>query len=288
MADYNPHIALITDSTCDIPPHLLEQYHITFASQYLIWGSEEYRDRVTITPDEFYKRLAHEQVSPTSSQPTAQDFLKLLGEAKAAGAEEAVIITISSQLSGTVESARQAAALTDIPVHVMDSRSGGSGLGWQVLAAARARDAGGDAQAMLAAADRARETLRFIFFVDSLDSLHRGGRIGGASLLIGTVLNLKPVLYVNHDAGRVEAGERTRTRKKALERIYELFFSQVDVAKPLHVAVVHSGALEDAEHLAERARAEFSPAELYVQLISPVMGTHIGPGAVGIAGYHEA
>jgi DegV family protein with EDD domain len=281
-------IALITDSTCDIPANLLEQYEITFASQYLIWGREEYRDQVDILPEEFYERLKADPDLPSSSQPTESDFLELIDRAKRQGAEEVVIITISSQMSGTVESARQAAEKADIPVHVVDSLSGGTGLGLQVLAAARAREEGGDAQAMITAADRARKTMQFIFFVDTLDNLYKGGRIGGAARLIGTALNLKPVLYVDHEVGQVESAEKTRTRKKALERIYELFFEKIDITRPLHIAVVHSGVPELANNLAARIREVYQPVELLVTVISPVMGTHIGPGAVGISGYCEA
>jgi DegV family protein with EDD domain len=281
-------VALITDSTCDIPADLLERYEIAFASQYLIWGREEYRDRVDIFPEEFYARLKADPNLPSSSQPTVSDFLELIDQAKKLGAEEAVIITISNQLSGTIESAQQAAEKADIPVHVVDSLSGGTGLGLQVLAAARAREAGGDAQAMIKAADRARQTMQFIFFVDTLDNLHRGGRIGGAARLIGSALNLKPVLYVDHKVGRVESGERTRTRKKALERIFQLFFEKIDITRPLHIAVVHSGVPELAQNMAARIRDAYQPVELLVTVISPVMGTHIGPGAVGISGYCEA
>jgi len=281
-------IALITDSTCDIPDSLLAEHEITFGSQYLIWGTDEYRDRIDITSAQFYERLVHDPAHPKSSQPVAADFGRLIENAQAEGAKEAVIITISGQLSGTIESARQAAQNASIPVQVYDSRSGGMGLGWQVLAAARAREKGSDARAMIEAADRIRRSLKFIFFVDSLDALHRGGRIGGAARLIGTALNLKPVLWVNHEAGQVEPGERTRTVSKAVERVYELFFSQVDISKPLRVAVVHSGVLSLAEEIARRVREEFHPVELLITLISPVMGAHIGPGALGLVGYAEA
>jgi DegV family protein with EDD domain len=287
MTDHARHIALITDSTCDIPDDLVARYGIRITPLYLIWGTEQFRDRFEITPREFYMRLASSSVHPTSSQPVAADFMALLDEARAGGAEAAVIITISSQLSGTVESARQAAAQSEMPVRVVDSKSGGMAFGWQVIAAARAREAGGDAAAMVDAADRARSTMQIIFFVDSLDYLHRGGRIGGAARLVGSALNLKPVLYVDHTVGRVEPGERIRTRRRALDRVYEVFFERMDVARPLHVAVIHSNAPDLAEALRERVVADHDPAELLLTGISPVMGTHIGPGAVGLAGYYE-
>lgn len=278
-------VTLITDSTCDIPDDLLEEHQIRIAPQYLIWGTEEYRDRFDISAEEFYRRLPEEAALPSSSQPVERDFSRLLDEAIQAGAESALIITISNKLSGTVESARQAAEKASIPVKVIDSLSGGMGLGWQVLAAARAREGG--LEAMAEAANRARETLKFVFFVDSLDALHRGGRIGGASRFVGTMLNLKPMLYIDHIVGQVEADEKVRTRSRALGRIFERFSEQIDASRPLHVAVVHSNAAEYAEKVAERITQALKPIELFVTTISPVMGTHIGPGAVGIAGYTE-
>ncbi len=285
-----PHpgnIALITDSTCDIPTPLLEQYSIRFIPLVLIWDGEQYHDRIDIQPDEFYRRLAASGSLPTSSQPRAEDFVRLLEQVIDEGAQEAIILPLSSQLSGTIVSARQAAEMVDIPVHVVDSRTGGMALGWQLLAAARAREAGGGVAEMLQAIEQVRQTEQIIFYVDSLEYLHRGGRIGGAARLVGTALNLKPVLYVNHDAGRIEPGEKVRTRRRALERVYELFFERMDLTCPLHVAVIHSNIEELAQTVAERIRAEYNPAELLVTPISPVMGTHIGPGALGITGYYE-
>jgi len=149
------------------------------------------------------------------------------------------------------------------------------------------REAGGGVAEMLQAIEQVRQTEQIIFYVDSLEYLHRGGRIGGAARLIGTALNLKPVLYVDHDIGRIEAGEKVRTRRRALERVYELFFERMDLSRPVHVAVIHSNVEELAQTVAERIRAEYNPAELLVTPISPVMGTHIGPGALGITGYYE-
>lgn len=280
-------IALISDSTCDIPLPLMAQYNITFAPQYLIWGNQEYRDRIDIQPQEFYKRLGSSHDMPKSSQPVIRDFVRVLEEAVKQGAEEAVIIPLSSQLSGTIESARQAAELVSIPVHVVDSKTGGMALGWQVLAAARTREAGGDVQQMVAAAERVRKTEQIIFYVDSLEYLHRGGRIGGAARLIGTALNLKPVLYVDHEVGRIEAGEKVRTRRRAFDRIYDLFFEAMDTDCPMHICVIHSNAGELAQAMEQRIREAHNPVELFTTTISPVMGTHIGPGAVGITGYYE-
>ncbi len=280
-------IAVITDSTCDIPSPYLEQYQIYVAPQYVIWGTESFRDMVDMSPEEFYARLTRDSVHPKSSQPVVKDFLHCLEQAKEAGAQEAVIITISNQLSGTVKSAQQAADLVEMPVHVVDSFSASMGLGFQVLAAARAREAGGGAQELVDAADKVRRTIQVTFSVDTLDYLHRGGRIGGAARLVGTALQLKPQLYVDHSTGRVEPGERTRTRKRALERMVQILRNQMDLTKPVRVAVVHCAVEEEALAMRDRIEQEFQPVELVVTHVTPVIGTHTGPGALGLIGYYE-
>jgi DegV family protein with EDD domain len=283
----HPSIALITDSTCDIPDDVLKQYDIRFVPQVLIWGTEEFRDRVDIQAKDFYERLAADPVPPKSSQPVAHDFAAALDAACREGAQEVVVLTLSNQLSGTVDSARQAVALAGIPVHVVDSLSASMGLGWQVIAAARAREAGGDAPAMIAAADQARQRMAFFFFVDTLEFLHRGGRIGGAAKLLGTVLNLKPLLTVDHNIGRVETYEKIRTRSKAMERAYEAFFERMDTTRPMHIAIAHTNEPELAEATARRVQQEYPSAELVITFTSPVIGTHAGPGGVGLFGYYE-
>jgi len=280
-------IALITDSTCDLSLNYRKQYDIEVVPLTIIWGEEQFRDGVDLAPEDFYQRLETDQVIPTTSQPTPQEMVQLYEKAKKNGAEEIVILTISSAMSGTHESAKKAAELVDIPVHVQDSKSNTMSLGWQVLAAARAREAGGDVQAMVTAAKQARDNMVLMISLDTLKFLHKGGRIGGASHFIGTLLNLKPQITVNHQSGEVEGGRRSRTRKKALIDLYSDFFAQIDSSKSLRVAVLHNAALEEAEEIANRIQQEFHPEELVLGFVSPVLGVHTGPGAVAICGYTE-
>lgn len=280
-------IALITDSTCDLPQALREQYAINVLPLTVIWGNEQLRDGVDIQPEAFYERLVSDPVYPTTSQPTPQDFLDIYERVQRQGAQEIVVVTISSAMSGTYESAKLAAPIIDIPIHVVDSRSNSMSLGWQVLAAARAREAGGDTAAMIAAADAARKTMAYIITLDTLEYLHKGGRIGGASAFIGTLLNFKPQILVNHKTGMVEAGRRTRTRQKALQALYDDFFAQLDTRKPMRIAVLHNAALPEAKALAARVQVEFAPRELIISIVSPVLGVHTGPRAVALVGYTE-
>lgn len=279
------NVALITDSGCDLPDDVLAQYDIGLVPLYIIWGREELRDRFDVMPTDFYKRLATDPVHPTTSQPHPGDFKQAIEAAVRKGADEVVVITISSGMSSTYNSALRAAVMVDVPVHVVDARANSLTQGFEVLAAARAREAGGAVDDMIAAADRVRQNAATLLHVDTLEYLHRGGRIGRAAKWVGTILNLKPQLYVDHETGRIEPGTRSRSRSQSLNKLYDKFFSILDTSKPLHIGIVHGDCINDAQEMAERIQREFSPVELFIGMTSPMMGVHTGPGAMALCGY---
>ena len=283
MSDHR--VALITDSTCDIPPRLIERYDIVVVPMHLIWGNETFRDRVDMEPKAFYRRLTEDPEYPTTAQPTPEEFLATYRDVIQAGVEEIVVIAISSEQSGALQSASQAGTMIDHPTHVFDSRSNTMGLGWQVLAAARAREGGAGPSGMIQAADGVRQNLGHYVFLDTMEYLYKGGRIGGATRLIGSLLDIKPLVYVDRDTGRVEAAARIRTRKRGLETLYRRFFEQLGTEDQLHVAVMHGDAPEDAEEIADRIEREYSPEELLVGITGPVLGVHTGPRAIALCGY---
>ena len=278
-------IALITDSTCDLPQEHLDQYDIQIVPLTIIWGDDQFLDGVDLSAEDFYRRLDEDPTIPTTSQPTPQQMVQAYEKARDAGAEEILIITISSAMSGTYTSALQAAEMIDVPIKVLDSRANSMSLGWQVLAAARARENGGGLQEMVQAADVARSSMVYIISLDTLDYLHKGGRIGGASHFIGNLLNLKPQISVDHQTGEVAAGRRSRTRKKALAELYQDFFTKVDDTKSLRIAVLHNAAQEEAQEMVRKIEEELHPAEIILSIVSPVLGVHTGPRAVAICGY---
>ncbi len=280
-------IAVITDSGCDLPDDVLATYDIDLVPLYIIWGREELRDRVDIAPGAFYQRLVDDPVQPTTSQPHPADFARAIEAQAQRGAEAVVIFTISGGMSSTYSSALQAAEMVDLPVHVVDTRANSLTQGFQVLAAVRVRDAGGGVAEMLAAAEQVRRNAVTLLHVDTLEYLHRGGRIGLAVKWVGTILNLKPQLYVDHETGRIEPGTRSRSRPQALRKLYSDFFGQLDTSKPLHVGIVHSERRADADAWAAQIAREYQPVELLISVTSPVMGVHTGPGAMALCGYVE-
>jgi DegV family protein with EDD domain len=283
-----PHrIALITDSTCDIPAAWVKQYDLTIVPLTIIFGDQQYLDGVDLAPEAFYERLLKDPVHPTTSQPTPKAFLEAYQRAAAAGADEILAIVISSAMSGTITSARQAAQDFPIPVQIMDGKNNSMGLGWQVIAAARAQEAGGGMDAMLAAAEQVRKDISYYISLDTIEYLSRGGRISEAARFLDSLLRIKPLIYVRPETGTVGASLPARSRKSAIDGMYKEFFRHVNPAKPLHITVLHNAALPEAEEVAERVRSEYAPKELFISIVSPVLGVHTGPRALALCGYSE-
>ncbi len=274
-------VALVTDSTAYLPPSLVAEYGLTVVPLYVHFGEEGYRDGVEITPEHFYTRLRTARVIPTTSQPSAGDFIEAYRRLVEGGATSIVSIHISSKLSGTVASALLAQEeLPAVPIHVIDSLSTSMGLGYQVLEVARRLRAGRSVEEAVAAAESLRERVRILFVVDTLEFLHRGGRIGGAQAFLGSLLNLKPLLALRE--GRVDAVERVRTKKRAVERMLELLAAEIGKREPVNAAILHAAVPEEAASLGEEVRARMNCRELHVASLSPVIGTHTGPGTLGI------
>jgi DegV family protein with EDD domain len=274
---------IVTDSTSYIPPELVKKYRLAVAPQVLIWEDKTYRDGIDIQPAEFYSRLKTAKVMPSTSQVSPATMQEIFQGIVDKG-NSVLGIFISSKLSGTLQSANQAKDMLGSAgekVTLVDSLSTAMALGFQALAAARAQEAGAGLKECAALAEKAHERTGVFFAVDTLEFLHKGGRIGGAQRFIGSALNLKPILAVT--GGKVEGIERIRTKSKAHERVLELVAEQVNGKKNIHLAALHANAADDAKALLERASAQLSPVESIFTEVSPVVGTHAGPGTVGLA-----
>jgi len=276
-------VAVITDSTAYIPDDLLKQHSITVTPQILIWGDETFQDGVDILPNEFYKRLSTAKVMPTTSQVSIMT-MKSIFEELLEKEYDVLGVFISSKLSGTIQSAQQ--ALEMLPeakekIAIVDSESTAMAMGFQVLTAARAAQEGAKLKECQALAEKAKENTGVLFVVDTLEFLHRGGRIGGAQKFLGTALNLKPILELRD--GRVESVDKVRTKSKAYERVLDLLTEQIGGRSPVHLATLHANAESDARSLLGAAVTRLQPVETIFAGVSPVIGTHAGPGTVGLA-----
>lgn len=276
-------IAVVTDSTTYMPPELVKKYNISIAPQVLIWGDQTYKDGVDIESGEFFTRLKTAKTMPTTSQVAVISFQEIFQDL--VNKDFTVLaLLVSSKLSGTIQSAEQAKDLMGTArdkIHIVDSQSVAMALGFQALAVARAIEAGASLDEAIALAEKSHQFTGVFFAVDTLEFLHRGGRIGGAQRFIGSALNLKPILAIQD--GRVEGIERIRTKGKAHDRILELCVEKVNNRTPVRLATLHANAAEDARALLTRAEAALKPVESIFTEVSPTVGTHAGPGTVGLA-----
>lgn len=271
-------VAVVTDSTCDLGPEIAARHSITVVPLNVHFGDEVYRDQVDISTDEFMRKMAESEKLPTTSQPSVGAFESAF-RAAAGHAREIVCPVISSRLSGTFQSAQIAAqnVADDIKVEVVDSLSGSWGLGFQALRAADLANEGLDADTIGQILRNESDRYYVVFFVETLEHLHRGGRITKAAQLVGSALKLRPLLRV--DEGKVVPFERTRTRSKATQALVD-FARDVDVAEEL--AVIYNTTPDDAMKLADMVAPITPEHDVYVTQMGPVLGTHLGPDVLGI------
>src|SRR5512138_711312 len=275
--------AFVTDSTAYIPEPLVRQYSISVAPQVLIWADETFRDGIDIQPDEFYARLKTAKVMPTTSQVAVVTMQEIFQGLVDKG-HDVIGTFISAKLSGTMQSAiqgREALGSAASKVTLIDSTTTAMAMGFQVLTAARAAQQGASTAECAALIEKARAHVGVYFAVDTLEFLHRGGRIGGAQRFIGTALNFKPILELKD--GEVIAMDRVRTKSKALDRLLEEVTRKVKGQSSVRLATLHANAEEEARGLLDRASRELHAVESILSSVSPVVGTHAGPGTVGLA-----
>lgn len=277
-------IALVTDSTPCLTPEMILKYDIHVVPLKLQWD-QTYRDGVDIQPAQFYSKLEHARSLPTTSQPSSEEF-RLIYERLAQEYAGILVVLISSGISGTFSSALTAAGdFNLVPVEVIDTKLAAGSQALVVLAAGRALEAGASLEEAAAVVRRACENMHVFFTVDTLEYLHKGGRIGGASRYMGTLLDIKPVLFLTPD-GKIDALERVRTRRKALDRLVELLVMNA-AHNPVHLCVFHASAFQAAQEVMERSSIQVNCRESILLDLSPVIGAHVGPGTVGVAIYSE-
>jgi DegV family protein with EDD domain len=273
-------VAVVTDSTADLPHELVESLGIRVVPLSVAFGTESFISGITIDHETFYERLGATSGLPTTSQPAPVWFEEAYGDCVDAGLDGVVSVHCSGALSGTVGLASDRAGRAELPVRVVDSRLVGGALGLVVLAGHRVAERGGSLDEVEAAVGRACDEVTSLVVVDTLDFLKRGGRLTGAQAFVGRALQVRPLLHLID--GRVEVRERTRTWSRAIERLATVAEEAAD-SRPVDVVVAHAVAPERAAQVWEALDQRVEIEERLETLMGPVVGTHVGPGAVGIA-----
>jgi DegV family protein with EDD domain len=278
-------IVVVTDSSAYIPEEALGDLNIPVIPVWLIWGDERFRDGVDIDPPTFYRRLRESEVFPTTSQPSAGEFEGFFQQV-GAEADAIVGVFLTSKLSGTMASAQAAQMeLPELNIRIVDSLSVSMGLGFVVLAAARAAAAGRSLDDVVAVAEEMRDRIHLLFVVDTLEYLHRGGRIGGAKWLLGTALNIKPLLHFVD--GTIEPLVQVRTKRKAVAQMLDVVEERLGGRRMAEASVVDANSPEEGDAVAELVKERFGISTVYRTLLSPAIGTHGGPGTLAIGFYAE-
>lgn len=278
-------VMVVTDSTANIPANLLNGHPIASVPLQVIWGNEILRDGIDISAKDFYERLAVEKGMPSTSQFTPEEFKQLYSKLIDQG-YDILSMHISSKLSGTLDSALQAKRdFAEERIQLVDTLSTSMAMGFQVLAAARMASFGATLEECKLVAEKARLNTGIYFVLNTLEFLHRGGRIGGAQAFMGTMLNLKPILELR--GGRIAAVEQVRNFSKAIDRLFDLVEAKIaNEAGPIRLCAVHANSPKECDLLLDKAVKRFPTmlvTDAVMSTVSPVLGTHTGPGALGLA-----
>lgn len=270
-------VAVVTDSTADLPADVAAQHHIEVVPMTVLFGDEELRDGVDLTSERFFERLQQEQALPTTSQPSAGEFRQAYERLLASGATEILSIHVSGRLSGTVRSAEQGAADLDARVVCVDSHQASLALGMGVVRAAQAIEQGSTLDEARALAESHFERTHFYFVLESVEYLRRGGRIGAAQGFLGSLLKVRPVLTI--EDGEVVGVARLRTRAKAIQDALD----RIAGCKPIEeLGVLQATTPDELAGVSARLRAIAPDAPFTTSTLGPAVGVHTGPGTLGM------
>lgn len=271
-------VKIVTDSLSDITEDIIDDLDITIVPLTVLFGRETYIDRVTITTDEFYHRLTTQNILPSTTQPTPQAFADVYNRL-AEETDEILVITLSSKLSGTYQSAMGAIEMMDKKCHVevIDSETVAMALGLVVLDAARAARDGMTLDELVHFVRQAQSRVHFIIYFDTLKYLAKGGRIGKAQGMLGSMLSIKPILTIKE--GEISPVTRVRSQAAGIEYLFNFItsFHQIDA-----LAVEHSTQPEIADRLVDRLSVSLPGKPIVRSVVSPVLGVHAGPNALAV------
>lgn len=272
---------IVTDSNCHIPPALCHELDIHVVPLPFVWDNRTYLENVDIGPREFYSKLRSSKSTPKTSGPTPGSFIDTF-EALASDGKPILAILVGMVFSSTFTAANLAKdMLPDIDIMIVDSDSNTMGLGFQVLAAARAAKEGKGLDEVISIVKRVKDTCGVVFSVSNVDYLRRGGRISHVQYFLASTLNVVPIMELR--GGPIKPVERVRSQKNAMPRILDLVAERLGNERPIRMAVLHADAEAGAWELAKEVRTRFQPDELITSELNPVVGIHAGPDALGLA-----
>jgi DegV family protein with EDD domain len=275
-------IAIITDSSCDLEPEVIQEYGIEVLPLHILYHNREYRDRVDISPQEVYDRL--EQEVPKTSLPSPSEIMEVFNRLRERNVTHILAVHISSGLSGTYQAVSAIAQeVKDMVVEVIDSKSLSMGLGFPVLEAARESRRSVEFEHVVNTAKRVIEQVKAFYVLSTLEYLKKGGRIGYVAGTIGELLNIKPIISINEE-GKYFTYAKVRGREQSLKKLADVLHDHVRESLS-NVAIVHGGAEEEARALEKIAQDHPNIKEVFFGQISPALGVHTGPGLVGLLVY---
>ena len=278
-------VAVMTDSTAYITPEEREKYNIHMVPLSVNFPDGSYREELDITTEEFYRKLANAKELPSTSQPSVGEMTKKL-EALAEDYDAVISVHLSSGISGTYQTMVSTGDMVEgIDVYAYDSEISCMLQGFYVLEAAAMAQNGASAEAILARLDEIKKSARAYFMVDDLTNLQKGGRLSNAQAILGSLLQIKPILHFEDKL--IVPFEKIRTKKKAISRILAMLEEEVDGGKELRVVFIHGNDRSYAEKLEADFKEKHSEIETSISYFGPVIGTHLGQGAVGVAWYKK-
>ncbi|MBG9793940.1 hypothetical protein ABD76_16130 [Paenibacillus dendritiformis] len=275
-------IRIVTDSTADIPQELRERYGIEMIPLKVHFGNDMYQDAVTISAERFYQLLVEAKRLPTTSQPSPIEFLEVFKRLNAEHDTQIISIHLSAAFSGTYQSAVLAKNMMEeeVDITIVDSKSASYGFGLIVVEAAKMAEAGRSKEEILAMIERYQRERKLFFLVDTLEYLQKGGRIGKAAAMFGTLLNIKPILSID-DEGEVYAVEKVRGHKKAAARILEMLKQEFE-GRPVHAVMGYTSNPSAADDLAAAIQNTLDVRSMDYTIVGSVIGTHVGTGVAAV------
>lgn len=276
-------IKIIVDSTQNLPEEYLKKHDIRVAPIAIQFGNDTYLENLEIDRETFYRKIDEMGIIPTTSQPTPGSFADYYKEVSKDG-HQILVITVTGKLSGTYDSAMLAKSMVpEADVEVFDSMNISSGTGWMVMEAARGIEAGKNRKEIIARLTEIRDRSFLVLTPATLKYLQMSGRVGALKGALGSLINLKPIIYLKD--GMLEAGESVRTRGKTIDRLVEFMKESLGTSEPVNLAVIHAACPDEGLALAETVKSEFNVKEILVHDLVASLAVHGGPGVIGLFGY---